>query len=166
MTDMLWLAFRDRFLQPPGRPVEDSEIKRVLTGKESNAESLSSLVPWAWLLPGIDSLRSGARHGVSLMCIPDEMLIPVEEWFQTLPCCEEATIHLENKFLFRNKLPLPHGPYRHCSLRSLSIVYILKELFFGWKWPQKVRKWRAWSPEWKSHPLSFLLGIRSCYNLP
>lgn len=75
---MLWLAFWDRFLQPPGRPVEDSEITRVLTGKENDAESLSTLAPWARLVPGIDSLCSGARHGVSSMCIPDEMLIPVE----------------------------------------------------------------------------------------
>lgn len=82
MTDMLWLAFWDRFLQPPGRPVEVSEIKRVLAGKENDAESLSSLAPWAWLVSGIDSLCSGTSHGVSPVCIPDGMLIPVEEWFQ------------------------------------------------------------------------------------
>lgn len=27
-------------------------------------------------------------------------------------------------------------------------------------------KWWAWSPKPKSHPLSFLLGIKSCYKLP
>lgn len=78
MTDKPWLAFWDRFLQPPGRPVKDSEIKRALTRK-NDAESLSTLAPWAWLVPGIGSLCSGARHGVSSMHIPHEMLIPVEE---------------------------------------------------------------------------------------
>lgn len=78
MTDKPWLAFWDRFLQPPGRPVKDSEIKHVLTGKKA-AESLSTPAPWAWLVPGIGSSCSGARHGVPSMHIADEVLIPVEE---------------------------------------------------------------------------------------
>lgn len=74
MTDKPWLAIWNRFLQPPGRPVKDSEVKCVLTGK-SDAESLSTPAPWAWLVPGMGSLCSG----VSSTHIPDEMLIPAEE---------------------------------------------------------------------------------------
>lgn len=83
-----------------------------------------------------------------------------------------------------NGLPSPYGPHRDfilCSSRvawtrffpttcshlalskilthenpadTVSIVHILKELFFGWEWPQKVRKWRT-----EAQAIRVILGV-------